>query len=265
MRILALLISCIAGSMTASAETLRLYAAGSLRAVMAEITREFEASTSGTVKVETVLGASGLLRERIEKSETAHVFASADMGHPQRLADMGRTAGPPAVFARNALCALVRNGVAATSDTLLERMLDPSIRLGTSTPRADPSGDYAFALFAKAEAIRPGARAALEAKALTLTGGPTSAAPPNGRNVYAWVMETGQADIFITYCTNAVLAKAEVPALSIVAIPAAIDVGASYGLVVLKDAPKAAHDLASFIRSRPGRAALRRHGFGTDD
>lgn len=159
-----------------AAETVHLYAAGSLKAVMADIAREFE-SKSGAVKVETVLGPSGILRERIEKGEAAHVFASADTGHPKRLGDQGRTAGPLIVFARNELCALARGGLAVTADTLLERMLDPAIKLGTSTPKADPSGDYAFALFGKAEAVKTRAKATLEAKALTLTGGP----PPSAR------------------------------------------------------------------------------------
>ena len=37
-------------------------------------------------------------------------------------------------------------------------ILDPGVKLGTPTPRADPSGDYAFEVFRKADAIRPGAR-----------------------------------------------------------------------------------------------------------
>jgi hypothetical protein len=39
-----------------------------------------------------------------------------------------------------------------------------------------------------------------------------------------------QSDIFLTYCTNALLAKAEVPSLSIVAIPKPLNVAADYGL-----------------------------------
>ena len=112
-------------------------------------------------------------------------------------------------------------------------MLDPAIELGTSTPKADPSGDYAFALFGKAEAVKTGAKATLEAKALTLSGGPASVSPPTGRNLYAWVMETGKADIFLTYCTNALLAKADVPSLSIVAILKPLNVAADYGLVIM--------------------------------
>jgi molybdate transport system substrate-binding protein len=251
--------------MPATAQTVQLYAAGSLKAVMTDITRDLESRSSGAIKIETTLGASGLLRERIEKGEIAHVFASADMGHPQRLHAQGKTEGLPAVFARNELCALVRPGFGVTTANLLERMLDAGVKLGTSTPKADPSGDYAFALFEKAEAVKAGAKAALEKKALLLTGGPTSEKAPGTRNLYGWVMEERKADVFLTYCTNAIIAKAEVPALEIVQIPKAINVGADYGLVVLKGAPPAAFELAAFIRTAPAKAALARHGFGAGD
>ena len=66
------------------------------------------------------------------------------------------------LFARNRLCALVKPGLKADSATLLERMLEPAVKLGISTPKADPSGDYAFEVFGKADAIKPGARAVLE-------------------------------------------------------------------------------------------------------
>jgi len=245
-------------------ETVRLFAAGSLKAAMADIAAAYEAGAEGE-HVETVLGASGLLRERIENGETAHLFASADIGHPKRLADQGRTATPVAIFARNQLCALVRPGLAVTTASLPQTMLDPSVRVGISTPKADPSGDYAFALFAKAEAERPGARAALEAKALQLTGGPASERAPEGRNFYGWAMASDKADIFLTYCTNAIVAKAEVPELAVVQIAPDLNVGADYGLVVLRDAPPAASKLAAFIVSEAGRALLARHGFGPGD
>lgn len=262
MRLLIALGFTLLGFDMAAAETVRLFAAGSLRGAMTEVTRAFEAREAGGVSVETVTGASGLLRERIENGEPAHVFASADTGHPRRLMEQGRTTGPVAIFARNELCALGRPGLNVGSDTLLDRMLAPDVKVGTSTPRADPSGDYAFALFARADALRPGARAALEAKALQLTGGPTSEQGPQGRSVYAWMMETGRADKFLTYCTNAVVAKAEMPTLAIVDIPKQLNVGADYGLVVLQGSPSSAARLAAFLRSEEGQSILARFGFG---
>ncbi|MCL4766578.1 MAG: molybdate ABC transporter substrate-binding protein [Hyphomicrobiaceae bacterium] len=247
---------------SARADTVNLYAAGSLRAALTEVARAFEAEAGSKARVETTFGASGLLRERIEKGELAHVFASADTGHPKRLGERGLTSAPMRVFARNELCALVRQGLDVTPGTLLDAMLDPKVRVGTSTPKADPSGDYAFALFGKAEALKPGAKAKLESKALQLTGGPSSPKGPEGRSVYAWVMASGQADLFLTYCTNAVLAKKEAPELSIVPIPKAINVGAEYGLVVLKNAPGEAGALADYILSDNGQKILQKYGFG---
>ena len=246
----------------ARAETINLYAAGSLKAALSEVARAFEAQNGGKIRVETTFGASGLLRDRIEKGEPAHVFASADTGHPKRLGEQGLTSTAMRVFARNELCALVRPGLDVTSDALLDVMLTPDVRVGTSTPKADPSGDYAFALFTKAEALKPGAKAKLESKSLQLTGGPNSPKGPEGRSVYTWVMTSNQADLFLTYCTNAVLAKKEAPELSIVSIPKSINVGAEYGLVVLKDAPGTAQALADYILSEKGQTELAKFGFG---
>ena len=85
----------------------QLYAAGSLRAPMTEIVQAFTAS--GGPAVNATYGASGLLRERIEKGEPADVFASADVGNPQALARAGRAAAP-VVFARNRLVRARRAG-----------------------------------------------------------------------------------------------------------------------------------------------------------
>ena len=63
---------------------------------------------------------------------------------------------PPVVFARNRLCALAAPHFVVTPDTLLDRLLDPRVKLGTSTPKSDPSGDYAWQLFEKADRLASG-------------------------------------------------------------------------------------------------------------
>ncbi len=239
-------------------DPVQVYAAGSLRDALTEIARDHEARTGQ--KVVLTFAASGLLRERIEQGAPAQVFASADTKHPQRLANQGQWQAP-VVFTRNTLCALAQGTVAVTSDTLLSTMLQPQVRLGISTPKADPAGDYAWALFQKAEALQPGATARLEAKALQLTGGANSAQAPAGRNTYAWVMEQNRADVFLTYCTNAVAARAEVPSLQVVAVPEALQVGAAYGLTVRAGAPAQAQAFAQAVLQPPAQAVLRRLGF----
>jgi molybdenum ABC transporter molybdate-binding protein len=254
-----LLMSAIATTPEARAqEPVLLHAAGSLRAALTEVAQAFTAQSK--LAVNPVFGASGLLKERIAKGEAAQVFASADFGNPRALAQAGLT-GPVVLFARNELCAFARPEIALTRETLLERMLDPAIKLGTSTPRADPSGDYAFQVFARAEVQRPGAKAALEAKALQLTGGPASVPAPDGVNTYGHKLASGEADIFLAYCTNAAPIAKEQPGIKLVRLPAALAVGADYGLTVMNGASPNAWRFAMFILSQDGQAILARHGF----
>jgi molybdate transport system substrate-binding protein len=245
-------------SSPAQAETVYLHAAGSLRSALSEIVKNFEAASGD--KVQAKFGASGLLKNEIAGSAKAEVFASANMEHPQALAKEKNSA-PVVLFARNKLCALVKPGLAVTPAALLERMLDPQIKLGTSTPKADPSGDYAFEMFRRAEPIKPGAQAILESKGLQLTGAATSAALPPGRIVYGWHVAEGRADIFLTYCTNAMAARIEYPGQQIVTLPDALAVGADYGLTVMTDASPGGYRLALFILSAEGQRILASHGF----
>lgn len=239
-------------------EPVELFAAGSLRAALSDVADAFT-NTHG-VTVERTFGPSGLLRQRIESGEPAQVFASANMGHPRTLAEAG-IGGPTALFARNRLCGLAQPQLTVTTDTFLQVLLDETVRVGTSTPVADPSGDYAWELFRRADAIESGAFDVLDAKALQLTGGPDSPAAPEGRNPYAWVMTEDRADLFLTYCTNAVLARRDTPELQLIRIPEALGVGADYGLSILApDRPDAVR-LALFILSPAGQEILADYGF----
>lgn len=255
-------IALMAGAAMAQPMTLTVYAAGSLRGPITEAARAFEQSHPGT-RIALSFGASGLLRDRIVAGEPVDVFASANMAHPQSLSDAGRWA-PTRAFARNALCALARPGLALTPATLVSTMLDPAVKLGTSTPKADPSGDYAFALFEKVEATGAapaGSAQALARKALQLTGGPNSPQPPAGRNVYGMLVATGQADVFLTYCTNAAVVVAEEPGLQVIDVPPTINISAAYGIAVRSDAPALAGAFADDLVSGFGQGALRKAGF----
>lgn len=252
------LATCFVASQAAFAQPVLLHAAGSLRAALDEVSDEFERRDG--VKVERVYGPSGLLRQRIAKGEAAQVFASANVEHPQALAKTGK-AVEPVVFTRNVLCALTRDDTGVQSSNLLERLLDPSLRLGISTPKADPSGDYAWALFGRAEALKAGARTALEDKAQQLTGGPDSPPPPKDRSVYGDLVATHKVDVFLTYCTNALLARRDFPELVSVQIPPELAVGAQYGITVVRGASESAWRLAWFILSDDGQEVLAKHGF----
>jgi molybdate transport system substrate-binding protein len=256
-----LVLATMMGLLTTSAiasDAVLLHAAGSLRGALTEVSQAFEKSSR--LKVQAKFGASGLLKDEIAAGAKAEVFASANMEHPQALAKANRS-GPVVLFARNRLCALVRSGLTVTRDTLLERMLDPQVKLGTSTPRADPSGDYAFEAFRRAEAVQPNAQPVLEKKALQLTGGAASAVPPPGRNAYGWHIAEGRADIFLAYCTAARDAQKENPGQQIIALPDAFAINADYGLTVMADASPGAYQFALFILSPEGQRILAGYGF----
>ena len=143
-------------------------------------------------------------------------------------------------------------------------MLDPTVKLGTSTPGNDPPGDYAWAVFAKADAIRPGAEAALAAKALQLAGGKDSASRPAGRNTYAWHLAEGRADVFLGYCSDGKVAAGELPGLTVDDLPDGLSVGRRLrpdGTDGSVDQEAAAARFAMFVLSPDGQAILARWGF----
>lgn len=235
-----------------------VFAAGSLRAAVSELAQAFAETKAGHVGV--TLGPSGLLRQRIALGEPADLFIAADLRHPQALGDAG-FASRVVVLAGNRLCLLARPGIIRTGDDPLALLLDPQVRLGTSTPGADPCGDYAWELFRKAEGCRPGSFTLLAGKARHLSGGHDSPVPPAGRDPYAWLLTDGRADVLLTYRTNARLAQKDTPDLEAVALPDALAVGAVYGMALLRPEKAAARAFADFLRSSESQRHLRAHGF----
>jgi len=180
------------------------------------------------------------------------------MGQPRRLADAGH--GTPVVlFARNRMCALGRGGLGLTQANLLDRLLDPAVKLATSTPVADPGGDYALAVFARAEQVHPGAKATLEGKAQQLVGGPSMAPLVPGQGPSEGVFLSGRADVMLGYCSGADTLRRAVPDIAAVPLPPELEVGPEYGMTVLSDSPAAAR-FALFVMSELGQAILARHG-----
>jgi molybdate transport system substrate-binding protein len=240
------------------AETLQVVGAGSLNEAFTDLIRRFPAGADTIAMPE--FGPSGLMREKIELGMNADLFASADMEQARRLA-MGHPERSVIHFTRNRLCAIARTAVGLTEANMLERLLDPAVRLATSTPGADPGGDYAFAVFARAEAVRTGARAALAAKALKLYGGgeKTPLLVP-GKGAVEGIFLSDRADVALGYCSGAPAIVREVPGLAVLPLPAELSVGPAYGMVLLNSKPLTLR-FAAFIMSEGGQAVLKAHGF----
>jgi molybdate transport system substrate-binding protein len=254
-----IVLACLlALAVPARAETLQVIAAGSLTAAFSDLLRRFPAAPDDIAPPE--FGPSGLMREKIEAGAAADIFASADMDHARRLT-VGHPERSVIHFTRNQLCALARTTAGLTEANLLERLLDPKLRLATSTPGADPGGDYAWAVFDRAEAIHPGAKAVLAAKALTLVGGGAKTPPlVPGKGAIEGVFIADRADVMLGYCSSAQEAARAVPGLEVVTLPNALAVGPAYGMVLLDSKPVTLR-FAVFVMSEAGQSVLRSYGF----
>jgi ABC-type molybdate transport system substrate-binding protein len=75
---------------------IQVMAASSLKTAMTEMGAAFLTETK--IPVDSRFGLAGILRDRLDKGESADLFASADMGNPVALAQAGK-AGPVVLFA----------------------------------------------------------------------------------------------------------------------------------------------------------------------
>lgn len=241
------------------ATVLTVYSAGSLSGALNDIERQYTARYG--VTFDTVYGPAGGLAKRIEGGATPDLFLSANVENPQRLADAGKGL-PPVVFTRNELCLFGRAGLGLTTGNALDKMLDPSLKIGTSTPKSDPGGDYTWIMFKRADAVRSGAYAALDGKAQQLVGGPQSPAVPAGQDAVQYFFAQHRADMFVAYCSSKVRDAHENVSGEKVRLPANLEVGADYGMLVL-DTPKqaAAGRFALFLLTPQAQATFAAYGF----
>jgi molybdate transport system substrate-binding protein len=256
-KLTALLATALALATPARADTLKVMSAGSLRAAMTDLLQHFPKQSDEVDTPE--FGASGLMRQKIEGGAHVDVFASADLEQPHKLA-----AGHPErlviLFARNTLCALGRPELGLNESNFLDRLLDPAVRIATSTPGSDPLGTYSWEVFARADAVKPGARATLEAKAKKLVGGGEKTPPlVAGKGAVEGIFLADQADVMLIYCSAVAAIQKEVPTLTSIKLPSALAVQPADGLVILDNKPVALRFVA-FVMSEEGQATLQRHG-----
>jgi len=250
------LLAFAAASPAAQPESVQVFAAGSLRGVVTDLAAE--AGPTLGVAVQPSFGGSGAMRERIEKGEAADLLMSADLGSPRKLESQGRTTVPIIAFARNRMCIVSRRSAGVTATNLIDRLLADGVRLKTSTPIADPSGDYAWSIFSKIEAVRPGAQAILERKAQASMNLVAKPATPT-QSAAAALFAANAIDMSITYCSGFAALEKELPELTSLLVPPALDPHPVYGVAVLSAKPQALR-LALFLLSEKGQAIIAKDG-----
>ena len=237
-------------------KAMQVLAAGSLRHAFPAIIQSFTEASGADVSLS--LGPAGLLRERMEAGAHFDLFASANMAHPLQLAAAGITE-EAICFARNRLCVIARADVGLTPENFLDVLSGPGIRIGTSTPGDDPSGDYAFEVFELVEAKHPGVGTAMRSSAHQLVGGRNSPSVPAGK-AGGYLISDGAVDLMMSYYSNARLLESD-PAFQVVEIPAEFSPIVEYGLALRNRPSDLTRQLKSFLLSKEGQKILQETGF----
>jgi molybdate transport system substrate-binding protein len=243
----------------ARAEELSLYGGGSMIDVMSAITKSFSASTG--IMVKTAFGLSGRMREKIEAGDKVDIFTSANVAHPAKLLADGR-ATVIAVFARNTVCVVALPQLGLTPENVVDKILQPNVKLAVQPAKIDPLGDYTLQLYDLAEKLRPGSRASLQERSTVIENPPPDKPQPITGDSRVEAVLDGRMDAAIVYCSYRDRYPGVAPGtLTMVDFPQSLQVGAEYSLAVLKGSPPAAMLLALYILSPTGQKALRDCGF----
>jgi molybdate transport system substrate-binding protein len=229
---------------------LTIYAASSLKAVMAKVQTAYEAANPGTT-LSISTDSSSALETKIEQGAPADVFLSADTANPQKLVDKELAAGAVTKFAGNLLTVIVPMANPAGIQTPAD-LARPGIKV-VAAGDAVPITKYAAQLVANL-ATQPGYPADFVASY-------TANIVSKEDNVAAVVakIELGEGDAGIVYVTDA---KTSTKVMTI-AVPDAANVPATYGGVVVKASPNvaAAQAFLTWFAGPDGQAILASFGF----
>jgi molybdate transport system substrate-binding protein len=243
--VVAALVAALAGCSAparANDREITVFAAASLREVLEDLSKVFEAKTG--VKVHVNLAGSQELRTQIENGAKPDVFASADQKHMDALVT-AKLAGAPKTFARNTPVIIVPRGNPAKVRSFDQLASAKKIVIGV--PEV-PIGNYTLQILDKAGA---------DFKQKVLAN--VASRELNVRQVLAKVT-LGEADAGIVYRTDAMAGKDKV---EIIDIPAKVNVVAEYPVAVMTKAPQpaAAKAFVDLLLSGDGQKRLAAAGF----
>ncbi|HEX5467373.1 MAG TPA: molybdate ABC transporter substrate-binding protein [Candidatus Limnocylindrales bacterium] len=246
--VLAVVSACSGTS--ASATSLTIYAAASLKAALTKADATYQAARPGlTITLST--DSSAALETQIEQGAPADLFLSADASDPQKLVDKGLAAGSMTVFARNHLTIIVPKADPAGISTPLD-LVRPGVKIIAAGPEV-PITRYATQLVARL-AKQPGYPADFAAEY-------AAHVVSQEINVSALVAKVGlgEGDAGICYVTDAKTSDD----VATVDVPDAANVPATYGGVVVKASASqaAAQAFLTWLAGSDGQAILASFGF----
>jgi molybdate transport system substrate-binding protein len=239
-----------AAASAAAPASLTIYAASSLKAVLAKVQTAYQAADPGTTLAIST-DSSSALETKIEQGAPVDVFLSADTTNPQKLVDQGLAAGAVTKFAGNLLTVIVPTANPAGIHTPAD-LARPGIKVIAAGDTV-PITKYATELVANL-AGQPG----YPADFVAIYTANIVSKEDNVAGVVAKI-ELGEGDAGIVYVTDA---KSSTK-VTTVAIPDAANVPATYGGVVVKASPNvvAAQAFLAWLAGPDGQAILASFGF----
>ena len=222
-------------------EDILVFAAASLVNVMADLEREFEASSDGRVSIS--FGGSQTLAQQIRRGAPADIFVSAGPFQTNELTAEGLVEGEAVEVLYNRLVLLVRPGVELKS---IQELADESIaRVGIADPVLAPAGRYA-----QQSLTTLGLWESIQDKLITGV---------DVRATMAYV-ESGNVDVSIVYKTDAAIANDAI-VLDLVPLDSYSRVVYPAVLVNRPDRSALAESFMDFLTGQAAADLFRRYGF----
>lgn len=240
------------GPTTHVAGSLTIFAASSLTDAFSEMKGRIEAANPGTT-ITLNYASSSALRTQLEQGAKADLYASADTAQMDNATKSGVISGGGSLFARNTPVIIVpaNNPQRITTPMDLAR---PGVKLILASP-AVPIGNYARQILDKM-GKDPTYGADFGTKALANRVSEET----NARQVVAKI-QLGEGDAGIVYSSDITpTIRAQV---TLIAIPAPVNVVAEYPIAVVKGAANEAGARAfiGYLLSAEGQAILQKWGF----
>ena len=243
--------SATTGTVTAASGTLTVFAAASLTDSFTEIKATFEKANPGVTVTYNFAGSQALVTQ-MTQGAPADVFASADQANMDNATKGGVIAGTPQTFVKNKLVIIVpkdnRAGIMTPKD-----LAKPGIKFDTAQASV-PVGAYtqqALDNYSKLPDYGADFKANVNKNTVSQED-----------NVKAIVqkVQLGEADAGIVYATDAQAAKDK---LTLIDIPDAQNVIATYPVAVVKGAKQAAlgQKFIDYLLSADGQAIMQKYGF----
>lgn len=235
------------------AEDLRIFAADALPKPIEEIGHLFEKQHPQVHLYYSFLG-SGVLKGDIEEGAYADIFLSANARFQRQLIKKGFIKNYR-LFAYDYLTAATpfNNPAHVTSANMFSKLMDKNISLTTSTPHADPAGDYTWKMFRLIDKKYPGAFKKIVSHANHLV---------NAAFIIPFLIN-GNTDIGILYTSQVLEIKRQGTKINIIPIPPKYNTKAKFTASVLNESgrKRLAGEFINLLFSKQGKKILKFWGF----